>query len=66
MIGLWLEVNMSIAPSIGLAELVILTGVTGLSCSVPLIGALLLAAMVLCRRVAHVTEQEWRTHRGES
>mgnify|MGYP000149159478 CR=1 FL=1 len=57
---------MSIAPSIGLAELVILTGVTGLSCSVPLIGALLLAAMVLCRRVAHVTEQEWSTHRGES
>jgi hypothetical protein len=49
---------MSTIPSIGLAELVILTGVTGLSCSVPLIGALLLTAVVLCRRVAHLTEQE--------
>jgi hypothetical protein len=49
---------MSTVPSIGLAELVILTGVTGLSCSVPLIGALLLTAAVLCRRVAHLTEQE--------
>lgn len=57
---------MSTVPSIGLAELVILTGVTGLSCSVPLIGALILAAIVLCRRVAHVTEQERSTNGGES
>ena len=57
---------MSIVPSIGLAELVILTGVTGLSCSVPLIGALILVAIVLCKRVADVTEQDWSTHGGES
>ena len=57
---------MSVVPSIGLVELVILTGVTGLSCSVPLIGALILAAIVLCKRVADVAEQEWSTNGGES
>lgn len=44
--------------SIGLAELVILTGVTGLACIVPAIGLVVLARILYRRREAHPAEQE--------
>jgi hypothetical protein len=49
---------MSPIPIIGLSELVILAAVTGLVWSVPLIGALVVAAIVLHRRESCPGEQE--------
>ena len=49
---------MSAIPSIGLAELVTLIGVTGLACSVPLIGALVLVVVALRQKGAHPARQE--------
>jgi hypothetical protein len=45
-----MEVSMSPIPSIGLAELVILTGVTGLACCVPLVGLVALVVVMVKRR----------------
>jgi hypothetical protein len=53
----WLKVNISPIPRIGLSEVVILAGVTGLVCSVPLIGALVATVAVQHRRGSCPVEQ---------
>jgi hypothetical protein len=49
---------MSPIPCIGLAELIILSAVTGLACGVPLILSVFVAAVVISQREPHPVEQE--------
>ena len=45
-------------PSIGLSELVILSGVIGMACGALLIGSVVIAVLVLRQRAAHPVEEE--------
>ena len=51
---------MSALPGIGVVELVIVSGATGLACSLPVIGALILAVVVLDKKTARRVEPEIR------
>ena len=55
-----MEVDVSSIPSFGLSELVILTAVTGLACSAPVLGAAVLALIMSKRRWARSTVQQVR------
>jgi len=52
------EVNMFPIPGIGLSELVILSGVTGMVCGALLIGSVVIAVLLFRRRAAHPVEEE--------
>jgi Ni/Fe-hydrogenase subunit HybB-like protein len=54
----YVEVNMSSISSIGLSELVILSGVIGMACGALLVGSIVIAALVFRRRTAYPVEEE--------
>ena len=49
---------MSSISSIGLSELVILSGVIGMACGALLVGSVVIAALVFRRRTAYPVEEE--------
>ena len=52
------EVNMLSIASIGLSEIAILAGVTALACGLPLLGAIIVAVVVLRQEETYPVEQE--------